>query len=327
MSTDRKLSNAKLGALVIAGLLFLVFSLYMIGRNQNILGTSMHVFVEMEDVNGLLPGNNVLYKGMNVGTVSDINVLDENTIQVGLLIRNKMTPFILKNARTTINTDGLIGNKILQIHPQEGVALPIEEGDVLIPLEQIGTEDMLRQLNSSGDYLQNTLMNLSEITEKINQNQDLWNTLSDTLLLVEMKEAIRSFRRAGDQASQLAMAGKELMENIENGNGLAGTLISDTVLTASVERSLEQIESTTAETQGLLQQLNQLVEGVKAGEGTAGLILEDSLFRATLMQTLINLESSTEKFNTNMEAIRSNFLFRRYFKKLEKEEKKATIQD
>lgn len=326
MSTDRKLSNAKLGALVIAGLLFLVFSLYMIGRNQNILGTSMHVFVEMEDVNGLLPGNNVLYKGMNVGTVSDINVLDEHTIQVDLLVRKKMTPFILKNARTTINTDGLIGNKILQIHPQEGDALPIEEGDVLIPLEQIGTEDMLRQLTSSGDYLQNTLINLSEITEKINQNQNLWNTLSDTVLLAEMKDAIRSFRRAGDQATQLALAGKELLGNIENGDGLAGTLISDTLITARVQRSLAQIESTAAETQRVLQQLNQLIGGVKAGEGTAGLILEDSLFRATLMQTLMNLESSTERFDTNMEAMRSNFLFRRYFKKREKEEKKAANQ-
>ncbi|SHN33292.1 phospholipid/cholesterol/gamma-HCH transport system substrate-binding protein [Cyclobacterium lianum] len=326
MSTDRKLSNAKLGALVIAGLLFLVFSLYMIGRNQNILGKSMHVFVEMEDVNGLLPGNNVLYKGMNVGTVSDINVLDENTIQVDLLIRRKMTPFILKNARTTINTDGLIGNKILQIHPQDGESSPVEEGDVLIPLEQVGTEDMLRQLTSSGDYLQNTLVNLSEITEKINQNENLWDTLSDTLLLAEMKEAIRSFRLSGNQVTQMALAGKELLENIEKGDGLAGALISDSVMTASVERSLVQIESTTAETQLVLRHLNQLIGGVKAGEGTAGLILEDSLFRATLTQTLMNLESSTEKFDTNMEAMRSNFLFRRYFKRLEKEEKNAANQ-
>ncbi|MDN3205577.1 MlaD family protein [Algoriphagus sediminis] len=324
MTKDKKISNTKLGALVLAGLLFLVFSLYMIGRNQNILGTSMHVYVDMEDVNGLLPGNNVLYKGMNVGTVSDINVLDESRIQVDLLIRRKMTPFILKNARTTINTDGLIGNKILQIHPQEGDAPPIEEGDVLIPLEQIGTEDMLLQLNSTGDYLQNTLMNLSEITEKLNQNENLWNTLSDTLLLVEMKDAIRSFRRAGDQANQMAAAGKELLENIEKGDGLTGRLISDTTLTSRVERSLDRLESTTMETEAVLESISELIDGVKAGEGTAGLIMEDSLFRATLMQTLINLESSTEKFNTNMEAMRSNFLFRKYFKDLEKEEKKAS---
>jgi len=90
---------------------------------------------------------------------------------------------------------------------------------------------------------------------------------------------------------------------------------------------LEQLEATTSETQAVLQNFNQLIHGVQAGEGTAGLILEDSLFRATLMQTLINLESSTERFNTNMEAMRSNFLFRGYFKKLEKEEKKAQKEE
>jgi phospholipid/cholesterol/gamma-HCH transport system substrate-binding protein len=40
-------------------------------------------------------------------------------------------------------------------------------------------------------------------------------------------------------------------------------------------------------------------------------------------QTLQNLESSTYKLNENMEAMKSNFLFRGYFRRQEKARRKA----
>jgi len=58
MKENRKISNIKLGMLVISSLLFLVFALYMIGKNQNIFGRSFPVTALVEDVNGLVPGNN-----------------------------------------------------------------------------------------------------------------------------------------------------------------------------------------------------------------------------------------------------------------------------
>ncbi|GMQ27531.1 MlaD family protein [Algoriphagus confluentis] len=323
MKSDKKIDNTKLGIIVIAGLLFLVFSLYMIGRNQNILGASMNVYVELKDVNGLLPGNNVRYKGMNVGTVADIEMQDPELIRVRLLIKKTMAPYIMDNSRTTINTDGLMGNKIIHIHPQEGHGNPIEEGVVLYPLDQVGTEDMLKKLNDSGDYLERTLMNLSEITDKLNENEVLWKFISDSLLISEVKNAVRSFTQAGSNAAEMAKAGKELLQEIESGDGLTSALISDSLLTESVERTITQMESTTQEANQALQQVRLLLKDVQEGQGTVGMLMKDSLFRETLIQTMINLEQSTESFNTNMEAMRSNFLFRKYFKKQEKAQKKA----
>ncbi|MBK8193766.1 MAG: hypothetical protein IPK76_11400 [Lewinellaceae bacterium] len=51
-------------------------------------------------------------------------------------------------------------------------------------------------------------------------------------------------------------------------------------------------------------------------------MMKDSLAAARLQNTLGNLEEGTARFNENMEALKHNFLFRRYFKKLEKEKKK-----
>ncbi|WP_373399350.1 MlaD family protein [Algoriphagus halophilus] len=122
MKKERKIENAKLGVLVLASLIFLVFSLYLIGKNQNIFGSSIKVIAEMQDVNGLLPGNNVRFKGMDIGTVSGIDMKNDSIIHVELLIHKSMQPYIKNNSKTTINTDGLMGNKILHINQMEADA-------------------------------------------------------------------------------------------------------------------------------------------------------------------------------------------------------------
>ena len=62
------------------------------------------------------------------------------------------------------------------------------------------------------------------------------------------------------------------------------------------------------------------LESVQNAEGTVQLVLKDSTFEAEIQQTITNLEAGTDNFNQNMEALKQNFLFRRYFKRLEKKE-------
>ena len=65
-------NNTKLGLFVLAGLAFLVFSLYMIGRNRNLFSSTFTVHAQFYNVDGLTPGNNVRFSGIDVGTVSKV---------------------------------------------------------------------------------------------------------------------------------------------------------------------------------------------------------------------------------------------------------------
>lgn len=309
--------------IVIASLMFLVFSLYMIGKNQNIFGSSFPITAVVENVNGLVPGNNVRFQGMDVGTVKSVEMLDDTTIHVTLLIHKSMQSFIKKNALTAINTDGLMGNKIIQILPQEEFAQSVEEGDVLYPAEQIDTDEMLAKLNASGDYLELTLINLAEITEKLNESEAIWEVLSDPDLSADLKGAVREFRLAGANASAMAKAGKDLVTNLEQGDGLVNNLFTDTLMNGNFEKSLEQLEQTSGDAAEMMVSMKTLMLNIQKGEGTAGLILSDSAFREQMVQTLENIESTTYKLNENMEAMKSNFLFRKYYKDQEKARKKA----
>jgi len=322
MKETKKIENSKLGIMVLAGLVFLIFTLYMIGKNQNIFGSSITIISVVENVNGLVPGNNVRFQGIDVGTVKSIDMSNDSAIHVTLYIQKKMQPFIRKNAVTTINTDGLMGNKIIHILPQEGLAPQVEEGDMLSSKPPLNTGEMLEKLNVTGDYLETTLFNLSEVSEKLNKSESLWALLSDDQLPEDIKNVIGEFRKAGSNAAELAKTGKEIMKDFEKGKGIINQAFTDSVMAENLSESIENIQKTSADAALMMEEMRKIMESIGAGKGTAGMILSDSLMRESLINSMVNIEKSTYNFNQNMEALKGNFLFRRYYKKQAKEEKK-----
>ena len=83
--------------------------------------------------------------------------------------------------------------------------------------------------------------------------------------------------------------------------------------------ALKQLEQAGADAALVMKSVREVMVQVESGQGTAGMILSDSAFKAQMQRTMVNVESSTYNFNQNMEALKSNFLFRKYFKKQEKE--------
>lgn len=320
---DKTSANVKLGVMVIASVLFLVFSLYMIGKNQNIFGTSFEIFAQIDDVNGLVPGNNVRFQGLVIGTVRSIGMQDESTIIIKMLIRKSKQSFIKKNALVSINTDGLMGNKIVQIHPQPGDAASIEVGDTLFPMKQVRTDEMLEKLSSSGDYLELTLINLSEITEKLNNSEAIWQILSDRKLTSDLRASVKELLTAGQHAAAMAKEGRELLVEFGQRDGIVTKLFTDTLMSQNLEQSVSQLQKISADAAEGMLSMKNLIQNMERGEGTAGLILADTTFRKQLVKTVANLEQSTYRLNQNMEALKSNFLFRKFYRDQEKAKKKA----
>lgn len=326
MKTKKVIDNSKLGLLVIAGLLFLVLTLYMIGRNKNLFGTSVTITAVVDNVSGLVPGNNVRYKGMNIGTVRSISMENDSSIFITMAVQRRMKEFIKKNALTSINTDGLMGNKILQILPQGGYAPMISEGDTLFAQVGLDTEEMLRTLESTGDYLEKTFYNLSNVSQKLNESQALWSLLSDTLLTAEIKAAVEEIRDAGNNASEMAQAGTRMIRTLEKGEGLVRQVFTDTLMAGNFAHSIEHLLEVSEQIKDIMEQVKSILTDIENSEGTAKLVLEDPALKEAVLNSMLNIEEGTAAFSENMEAMRSNFLFRRYFRRLERQEQREQEQ-
>jgi len=318
----KKVDNAKLGVFVMAGVLFMIVTLYMIGKNRNLLGATFMIKAVVSNVNGLVPGNNVRFKGIDVGTVKAITISDDTLIYVTLTLDDKMKPFIKQNALASIGTDGLMGSKLMNINSQPGLAPPVVEGSVIQSRIPIETDEMLRTLSTTNNNMERISNNLREITVKLNNSNSLWNLLSDTAITHDLKSAVRDFKRTGSNTSELTRNAKNMINRFDHGEGLAGTLFTDTTLSSRLDYSLIKIQEASERTSAMIESLESVITKLKEGEGTAGLILADTTLRNKLVRSAANVEEGTSRFNDNMEAMRANFLFKGYFKKQEKEQKK-----
>ena len=80
----------QLGIFVIISTLVFLAAIYFIGNKQNIFGNTSQLKAVFVNVNGLQPGNNVRYAGIDIGTVKTIEMINDTTINVHMIIENKI---------------------------------------------------------------------------------------------------------------------------------------------------------------------------------------------------------------------------------------------
>ncbi|MCV9933044.1 MlaD family protein [Flavobacterium sp. LS1R47] len=218
----------KLGMFVTIGLILFMLTIYFIGKQQNLFGSTFHITSTFKTVSGLQVGNNVRFSGINIGTVEDIQLINDSSVVVKLIIKDEVRQFIKTDARASIGSEGLMGDKVLTISPGNKSNKIIANDGKIASIDAIEMDDIMKSVKKSVD-------------------------------------------NAGIISEELAV----FTHNMNNGNGALSRLLTDPKLAN------------------------------------------------TLTKTITNLESGTQGFSQNMEAAKSNFLFRGYFKKKEKEKEEA----
>ncbi len=322
MAKKQTISNIKLGVFVVAGFAFLVLLLFMLGKNQNLFGNTYVLKASFENIQGLVTGNNVRYSGIHVGTVKKIKIINDTLIEVTMNIEKKMLQIIRKNAVTSIGTEGLVGNKVVNIVPSKLPGPFAVEGDVLSSAKSIDTDRMLQTLSKTNDDVAMIAEGLKSVIDRINRSNALWSLLDDRTLSKDIKLSIENIRastfKAGDVMDDLF----SVVEDIKNGKGSVGSVLRDTLYAQNLGEAIEKIKSATQRIDSIAAEVTQVVAVVKSGvsseRGTINALLNDSTILIKLHTSLDNIQKGTDGFNQNMEALKHNFLLRGYFKKLER---------
>ncbi len=330
----RTLDNVKLGIFVLIGLVLLILFLYMLSKNQSIFSSRFEIKAKFENVSGLVAGNNVRLSGIVVGIVEEVNLVNDTLVMVTLGLNEETRTMVRKNARASVGTDGLIGNRVVDIVPVKEPAPLIEPGDVLLGIGETSTEQMLRTLNQTNQNILVISEGLKQTVDRINKSTQLATLLNDETLSRDLKAALANLRRATGHAATTMDDLRTVVAGVRNGEGTIGALLRDTSMAYELDqvvKSLQTVENQAGQLAqdmtGLVGDVNKVVDGLQTdlqqGHGPANMLMRDSVAAANLQQTLGNLEVGTARFSENMEALKHNFLFRRYFKKQEKKQKEA----
>lgn len=319
------INNIKLGIFVLAGLLFLVLLLYMIGKNRNLFGATYELKARFDNVQGLVTGNNIRFSGIEAGTVRKINILSDSVIEVTMIIQNRMKKIIKKNAFASIGTEGFVGNKVVNIIPSKENADPAKEGDILITKRSVNTEEMLETLYRTNEDVAAVAANLKITVQRINNSDGIWKLMNDTLIPIQIKQSLSNIKSATKQADSFIDDLNLVIKNAENGKGLIGSVLNDTIIFRNLNDAVINVKKVSKETDSIVLNLkstiNVISDNINNEKGIFHYLLKDSTIPKNIQISLENIQKGTEGFNKNMEALKHNFLFRGYFRKLEKQNK------
>lgn len=324
----KTVNTIKLGIFVSAGLLFLILLLYMIGKNRNLFGPSFILKAQFDNVQGLVPGNNVRYSGIEIGTVKKINILNDTVMEVVLVVDDKMKNVIRNNAIVSIGSDGLMGNKVINIAPARTPAPLVRENAVLITHKPVGTDNILQTLSTTSQDVAVIAAQLRSTVQRINNSTALWKILNDETLPQQLHQSAGNVQLATAKAAVLASDLQAIVSMVKNGKGSVGAVLTDTVFASNLNEAIIKIKTVGDRADELAGTLNDVVADIKQevlqGKGTVNALLRDSLMVTKINSSLDNIQKGTDAFSQNMEALKHNFLFRGYFKKQEKQKSKET---
>ena len=165
----------KLGMFVTIGLLLLMATIYYIGKRQNMFGSTFHLKSQFKTVSGLKLGNNVRFSGINIGTVSNIEIVSDTSVLVDVVIKKEMQKFIKTNALASIGSDGLMGDKVLTISPgmfDDSLVFAQVKDNAFIPAKSaIEMDDIMYSVKNSVDNVDIITSELAEFTYKLNNGK------------------------------------------------------------------------------------------------------------------------------------------------------------
>ena len=313
----------RLGLFVITGLLIFILAVYFIGDKQNMFGRTNRLEAVFNNVNGLQLGNNVRYSGISVGTVRGIEMINDTTIRVDMIIDKAIFPYIKKDAIATISSDGLVGNMIINIIPGKGNEPSVEPGDEIQTFNRIRTEDMLTTLNVTNENAAKLTENLLKITNEIIKGKGTLGTLlNDTLISKDLAETMRYLKTTTKGTSETATQLNNLIVSLNNKDNVVGVL-KDTAVANKIKNMASNLNQSTQDLNKVIANLDATILNIKQGKGAINYLANDPELVRKIDSTITNINQASLKLNENMEAMRHNFLFSGYFKKQEKEKAKA----
>ncbi|SHJ88617.1 phospholipid/cholesterol/gamma-HCH transport system substrate-binding protein [Maribacter aquivivus] len=318
-----KLENLRLGIFVVLGTILLLFAAYLIGNRQNMFSKTFEITAVFKNATGLQNGNNVRFSGINVGTVNGIEMINDTTIQVRMVIQDNMRHHIKKNAIASIGTNGLVGSMLINIIPGLGTSSLITPGDELLSSNKIGTQDMMSTLSITNENAALLTADLLKISKTITNGQGtLGRLLNDTIMANDLYKTMVNLKYTSYKANSTITHLNDIVGQLNFKRSVADILFNDTISGEKIKNVIKNLETTSFEIDEMSKNLNLIISEINDGQGAISYLAKDSLFVNQLEKSMENIEQGTERFNENMEALKHNFLTRGYFRKLEKQEKK-----
>lgn len=240
----------KLGMFVIIGLILFVTTIYYVGKQKNLFGSTFELNAKFNSVNGLEVGNNVRFSGINIGTVEEIEFLTDTSVTIKLVIKEEVRKYIKKDAIASISSDGLMGDKVLTISSGKNSKVIVEDSDNIASKKAIEMDDLMVSVKKSVDNAGVITAQLAEFSYSMNNgNGALSKLVSDEEFANSIKNMITNLENSSNEF-------KKFTFKMNDGKSALSKLVSDEKMGRMIDSTLTNVKTGT-------QGLNEVIEAAK----------------------------------------------------------------
>ncbi len=326
-----------LGLFILLGLGLFGGLLFLIGDRRRAFNRHIEFQTDFSDLSGLVAGAKVQVSGIDAGKIRKIDIPKNASrkFRLELEVEEKVHGMIHRDSVVSIQTQGVVGDKLVMIKRGSDRSPLAQPGDVLPSKEPL---DLNAMLDRASGLLNDVHGSITDIRGRLDTALD---TVTTTVhhadgLIAGVGPDIKNITREG---SQITANANILMADVKAGKGPAGMLLRDEATRQELQNTLSNIKDASAnvdqasfhanrivadfESRDLIAKAQATLENVRAVSEQLNSTLQEALAQdnigqngaANLRETLSNLNRSTANLADDTEALKHNFLLRGFFKK------------
>jgi len=311
--------KARVFALVVAGLLLLIYGVYQVGKIFDVFASRYTIVTLVESAAGLREGAPVTLAGQQVGQVSDIDFvpmsrkLGNKHLRVEIAISDDVKEQIRRDSRLFIRAQGLLGDKYMDIAPGTSGAAILQPGDTIESETMLDIEQFLARGAAVLDTATRAIADLRDITGSLVRGEGtLGRMLTDEQLYVRLLATTSQFQTTLETLNRADGTFARLMRDPElyntmlsavdrvdkvgaavlNGDGTLGKLLTTDSLYRSIAATASRADSTLAGFSGLFAKVHQ-------GNGTVQRFLTDPTLYDEVLKTIVDFQTVIQDMRAN----------------------------
>jgi phospholipid/cholesterol/gamma-HCH transport system substrate-binding protein len=217
------------GIFLLLGIGLICTLIIIFGEVPDLFKPTYTLTVNFPNASGLLKGSEVHLSGALIGKViTDPHPIpDTQKVEVKLKIDKNV--IIRQNATYVIGSEGLLGDKFVEVRPveyKEGTpesekAPLVKDGDVIEGVPATDMDSIMRSAEPLIDKANDIADQLDEMIRKL--NLDVFSGTSTD----DLKETIAKLREMVDNGDSMISNANDLLSQAKTGKGVLGRLIND----------------------------------------------------------------------------------------------------
>ena len=284
----------KTAILVISSILLFIWG-YSFLKGRDLLSNSKKIYVQFDNVEGLVKSAAVTLNGLVVGKIADISI---NQSTGKLLVELQLnTDFpISKSSIATIYEPGFIAGKQIAIYPNYLDKRVAVDGDILVGTVKLGlTESLSKKWTPIQEKIEKLMLNTDNLITGLNNVLDKKGQADLKTSLSELSQTIEQFHKSSISLNTILDDNKGQINGVvSNINKVSSDFskISDSLNKADLGKTVKELQKTLAT-------VDKLMADLQAGKGTMGKMLTDDVLYTNLSKTSRELEMLLQDVRLN----------------------------